>query len=73
MFTVKDTSRSLTVALPDNGYGIYSEQDGATIHAHGFSFDTARAHVNNLNRLADLLPRESPARLLAIYKRNNTL
>lgn len=73
MFTIQDTSRSLTVALPDKGWGIASQQDGATIHAHGFSFDTARAHMDNLNRLADLLPRESPSRLFSLYKRNNTL
>lgn len=73
MFTIQDTSRSLTVVLPNRGHGICSDQDGATIHVAGFSFDTARAHTDNLNRLSQLLPRQSPASLFRLYKRNNTL
>lgn len=67
MFFIKDTSRSLTVALPDKGHAIASDCTGSIWHHTGLSFDVARAHVERLNRIAAELPDADPQEIFALY------
>ena len=67
MFFIKDTSRSLTVALPDKGHAIASDCTGSIWHRSGLTFDEARAHVEGLNRIAVELPDCDPEEVFALY------
>lgn len=68
MFHIKDTSRSLTVALPDKGHAIASDCTGNIWHRSGLSFDDCRAHVERLNRIAAELPDADPEAVFALYQ-----
>ncbi len=60
MFTIEDTSRSLTVHRENRGYAIVSYQDGCVYHRTGLSFDDAYAIRCLLNRAADIAPGQPP-------------
>lgn len=73
MFTVHDTSRSLTVALPDKGHAIVSQAEGNVWHCTGLSFDDARRFAESLNRVADECPRATPAQIFTLWRKGRAL
>lgn len=64
MFTIEDTSRSLSVQLPNRGHAITS---GSTWHRTGLSFDEAARHVASLNRIAVELPEATVEQIFGLY------
>lgn len=67
MFTIEDTSRSLTVHRENRGYAICSQAEGSEWHRIGLTFDDARTHCDRLNRIAVELMQATPEQIFGLY------
>lgn len=65
MFTIEDSTRSLTVHREDRGWLVTSNLDGARVHASGLTREAALGLAVRLNRISELVPRSSPALVYA--------